>query len=380
MTDASNTAVGAVLQQFVNDSWQPLGFYSSKLSDTQQKYSAYDRELLAIYMAIKHFRNQIEGRQLTIYTDHKPITYAFAKIGRDSETPRRTRQLLFISEFTTDIRHVFGEGNVVADALSRVDEITCPTTINFEELSAAQSDDATLIHLLQDSESSAKLKLIFLPSSQTSIVCDLTSKNAKPYYLPEKFQRFGHIHVDIVGPLPTTADYKYLLTIIDRCTGWPEAFPMKISADTVAKVELEGWIARYGCPLKLTSNQGKQFESNLFHKLIKLLGIDKIRTTPYHPQSNGMVERWHRSLKTALRARLNHKSWIEKLPIILLELRAVPRSDTNLVDGYLFVFKWFKGDQLPTSVSDLITQVPDTNSIYDEDESHHERHDSDDDE
>ncbi|GBP85258.1 hypothetical protein EVAR_92025_1 [Eumeta japonica] len=83
-------------------------------------------------------------------------------------------------------------------------------------------------------------------------------------------------------------------------------------------------------PSKLTSDQGKQFESNLFHKLTKLLGIDKIHTTPYHPQSNGMVERWHRSLKTALRARLNHKSWIEELPIILLGLRAVPRSDTNV--------------------------------------------------
>ncbi|GBP54228.1 Retrovirus-related Pol polyprotein from transposon 297 [Eumeta japonica] len=127
-------------------------------------------------------------------------------------------------------------GNAVADALSRVDAITCPTTINFEELSAAQSDDATLTHLLQDTDSSAKLKRIF--------------------YLPVKLPL----------PLPTTTDdYKYLLTIIDRCTGWPEAFPMKdISADSVAKVILEGWIARYGCPSKLTSDQGKQFESNLF--------------------------------------------------------------------------------------------------------------------
>ncbi|GBP43056.1 Transposon Tf2-6 polyprotein [Eumeta japonica] len=189
------TGVGAVLQQFVNDSWQPLGFYSNKLSDTQQKYSAYDRELLAIYMAIKHFRNQIESRQLTIYTDHKPITYAFAKIDTDSETPRRTRQLLFISEFTTDIGHVSGEGNAVAYALMRVDAITCPTTINFEELSVAQSDDATLTHLLQDTDSSAKLKRIFLSSGQTSIVCDLTSKNARPY-LPEKFRKltFDCIH------------------------------------------------------------------------------------------------------------------------------------------------------------------------------------------
>ncbi|GBP29800.1 Transposon Tf2-11 polyprotein [Eumeta japonica] len=114
MADASNTAVGAVLQQFVNNSWQPLGFYSSKPSDTQQKYRTYDRELLAIYMDIK--------------------------------------QVLFISEFTTDVRHVSGVGNAVADALARVDEITCPTTIDFEELSAAQSDDATLAHLLQDTD------------------------------------------------------------------------------------------------------------------------------------------------------------------------------------------------------------------------------------
>ncbi|GBP40882.1 hypothetical protein EVAR_88943_1 [Eumeta japonica] len=115
-----------------------------------------------------------------------------------------------------------------ADALSRVDAITCPTTINFEELSAAQSDDATLTHLLQDTDSSAKLNAYFT------------------------FRSNFH------WPLPTTTDdYKYLLTIIDRCTGWPEAFPMKdISADSVAKVILEGWIARYGCPSKLTSDQG----------------------------------------------------------------------------------------------------------------------------
>ncbi|GBP29799.1 hypothetical protein EVAR_94639_1 [Eumeta japonica] len=108
-----------------------------------------------------------------------------------------------------------------------------------------------------------------------------------------------------------------------------------ISADSAAKVVLEGWIARYGCPSKLTSDQGNQFESNIFHKLTKLLGIDKVRTIPYHPQSNGTVERWHRSLKTAIRARLNHKSWIEELPNILFGLRVVPRSDTNVTAAEL---------------------------------------------
>lgn len=80
MCDASETAVGAVLQQKVNDAWQPLGFYSKKLSPAQVSYSAYDRELLSLYLAIRHFRKSFEGRQLILYTDHKPLcTRVFVK-------------------------------------------------------------------------------------------------------------------------------------------------------------------------------------------------------------------------------------------------------------------------------------------------------------
>ena len=76
-TDASDVAIGAVLQQRFQGGWQPLGFLSKKLSTAEVKYGAYDRELLAIYKSIKHFRHMIEGRNFTIYTDHKPLTYAF---------------------------------------------------------------------------------------------------------------------------------------------------------------------------------------------------------------------------------------------------------------------------------------------------------------
>jgi hypothetical protein len=65
--------MGAVLQQHVENAWQPLAF-SKKLNPAQQKYSAYDRELLAIYEAVKHFRHMLEARHFTIFTDHKPIT------------------------------------------------------------------------------------------------------------------------------------------------------------------------------------------------------------------------------------------------------------------------------------------------------------------
>jgi hypothetical protein len=76
-TDASDFAIGAVLQQHVNGAWQPLDFFSKKLSAAERKYSAFDRELLAIYRAVRHFRHMVEARQFTVYTDHKPITLAF---------------------------------------------------------------------------------------------------------------------------------------------------------------------------------------------------------------------------------------------------------------------------------------------------------------
>ena len=76
-TDASNTTLGAVVQQEINKEWQPLAFMSKKLNRAQTKYSPYDRELLTIYTAVKHFRYLLEGRKFTIYTDHKLLIYAF---------------------------------------------------------------------------------------------------------------------------------------------------------------------------------------------------------------------------------------------------------------------------------------------------------------
>lgn len=138
--------------------------------------------------------------------------------------------------------------------------------------------------------------------------------------------------MDIVGPLPTSPEgYRYCLTIVDRTTGWPEAFVMKdIFAQTVAKILYENWITRFGCPIRITTDQGRQFESSLFTNLMKLLGIHRVRTTPYHPQSNGIVERWHRSLKASLMARAEQGNWVNELPTVLYGLRVTPRSDTGV--------------------------------------------------
>ena len=94
------------------------GFLLQKLDQTQQRYSAYDRELLACVLGIRHFRFMLEGRQFTLYTDHKPLTHALAK-AVEPWIARQSRHLSYLAEFTSDIRHISEVDNVVADTLSR---------------------------------------------------------------------------------------------------------------------------------------------------------------------------------------------------------------------------------------------------------------------
>jgi cleavage and polyadenylation specificity factor subunit 1 len=99
--DASADHVGAALQQRSNTAapWQLLRFFSKKLDPAQAKYSAFDRELYACYAGIRHFRYMLEGRRFTIYTDHKPLTYALFRTS-DPWTARQCRQLAYVAEFT----------------------------------------------------------------------------------------------------------------------------------------------------------------------------------------------------------------------------------------------------------------------------------------
>lgn len=156
-------------------------------------------------------------------------------------------------------------------------------------------------------------------SCQKSKVTRHTVLNPIHFSVPEG--RFKHIHIDLVGPLPTCEGYSYLLTCIDRFSRWPEAIPLRdIESVTICRAFTDGWIARFGSPETVTTDQGKQFESKLFTALLQLNGCKRNRTTPYHPAANGMVERWHRSLKSAIMCHMN-KNWIRTLPVVLMGLR-----------------------------------------------------------
>ena len=116
---------------------------------------------------------------------------------------------------------------------------------------------------------------------------------------------------------------------MDRYTRWPEAIPLSsITAEAVVQTFISGWIARFGVPSSIVTDRGRQFQSGLWNNLTALLGTKRSRTTSYHPQANGMVERFHRQLKAALKAQPDPDSWMTT-PLILLGIRMALKQDLN---------------------------------------------------
>jgi transposase InsO family protein len=118
-------------------------------------------------------------------------------------------------------------------------------------------------------------------------------------------------------------------TIIDRTSRWPEAIPIAATtAVDCANALFQGWVSRFGVPAVKTSYRGAQFTSSLWAPLCSLLNIQHNQTTAYHLQSNGMVERFHRRLKDALRARCASVNWVDHLPWVLLASAQQPGKTT----------------------------------------------------
>ena len=291
--------------------------------------------------------------------------------------------------FTCDLVHVPGPENAMADALSRpyspapASAFTWATVpppapaidpllflfatsldlstsgFDFSTLPALQSACPSIQSMLS-SQSLFVISVLFLKSS---VLCDVSSgspllglfglnwpkmglwarsslqcqqskvqthvRSPVPQ-IPVLERRVSHVHLDLVGPFPSSQGFTYLLTMIDRTLQWPEVVSLtNITAETCARTLIGTWISRFGVPALLTTDRGSQFMSMMWTEVCSVLRCSPVQTTWFHPQSNGIIERFHCSLKSVPRARLASVDSVQHLPLVLLGLQSALRDDSS---------------------------------------------------
>lgn len=166
------------------------------------------------------------------------------------------------------------------------------------------------------------------------------------------------VAVDIVGHLPrSNKGNRYVLSAIDYFTKWPEAYALPDQeAETVVDALMEGMFSRFGVPECIHSDQGRNFESRVFASMCERLGAHKTRTTPLRPQSDGLVERFHRTLgqQLAIITAQHQRDWDDHLPLVLMACRSAVQESTSCTPALLML-----GRELRTPAALVFGQPPD---------------------
>lgn len=166
--------------------------------------------------------------------------------------------------------------------------------------------------------------------------CQYTSpegvKKAPLYPLPIIDVPFKRVGMDLVGPLtPSARGHKYLLVIVDYASRYPEAFPLTTMTTPAIAKAMINLFSRVGFPTEILTDQGTPFMSRLMAQMCEILGIQRLRTSVYHPQTDGLVERYNKTIKNMLRKVISEtgRDWDQKLPLILFAIRTHEQRSTG---------------------------------------------------
>ncbi|KAK6304839.1 hypothetical protein J4Q44_G00254250 [Coregonus suidteri] len=224
-----------------------------------------------------------------------------------------------------------------------------------QELSAKHSEEREQLSCLLDKlrEDIAEKRAFYWGQHKRDVEdfcrrCDnCTARKGPPGRSHAQLQQFPagapmeRVGVDVVGPFPTTdSGNRWVLTAMDYFTKWPEAYALPDQeAETIVDALTAGMFSRFGAAESIHSDQGRNFESRVFATMCERLGMHKTRTTPLHPQSDGLVERFNKTLgqQLAIVSSKHQRDWDKHLPMVLMACRSAVQDSTSCTPALLML-------------------------------------------
>nr|GEU95531.1 reverse transcriptase domain-containing protein [Tanacetum cinerariifolium] len=293
MCDASDFAIGAVLEQRQEKHFRPIQYASKTMTEAESNYTTMEKEMLAVMYAFEKFQSNLIMNKSIVYTDHSTLKYLFAK--KDSKA-RLLHWVLLLQEFTFKVIDTKGTKNLDVDHLSRLENpyqnVLDPKEIN----------DSFALETLN----------LFSTRGKSS---------------PLWFADFTNYHAENFVVKGMSGN-KYILVIVDYLSKWVEAKALPTNDARVVCKFLKNLFATFGIPRAIISDRGTHFCNDQFAKVMLKFGVTHCLATPYHPQTSGQVEVSNRGLKRILERTVgeNRASWLDKLDDALWAFRTAYKT------------------------------------------------------
>ena len=378
--------LGVVLTQIHEDKVERVvGYASRRLHKHEENYSAYLLELLAITFACQQFHHYLYGsKRFQVFSDHKPLLKLNKTI--HEKTMHRLKEALIPYQF--DIEYRKGQDQEAADCLSRnpVDKISGEIInfVNKDPKTIANDQKADPQYLLIKQRLRLRRKLdnsshinrfiekhhekMFIDEEEVLWIgmtkdckdhvaaCEIcqkannpnkrtTTAPLKPHPIPQRFNE--RVHADLVGPLLSNTENKYILVLSDAFTKWLELIPIKDkTSETVVEAILNHWILRHSAMNMLVTDNGREFKNTDMTEICKKFDIIHRTTSPYHPQSNAQCERQNRTIIKYLKTILDGKTldWEKALITCQFSFNTQTHSSTDYTPYY---FRHFITPNIP---------------------------------